>query len=108
MRAWRGILSVGDGRADAAPACCLTVGLGVASLVAENGSRCDVRADVEQHHEIVAVAGIAPSEMERRRRGGKSAARAPEGLVFLPPFATVNLRSSRPLSPRRERAARKA
>jgi len=93
----RGILSVRDGGADAAPACRLAVRLGVVALVAENGPRRDVRADVEQDLEIAAVAGLAPGEMERQRQaieiglqvdlGGKPAARATEGLALLPPFA---------------------
>ena len=92
-----GVLAVRDGGADAAPARCLAVGLGVVTLVAENGSRRDVRAGVEQDLEIAAIAGLAAGEVEGQRQaieiglqvvlGGKPAARAPEGLVLLPPFA---------------------
>jgi len=92
-----GILAVRNGGADAAPARRLAVRRGIVTLVAENGSRRDVGADIEQDREIAAVAGLAAGEMEGQRHaveiglqvdfGGKPAARAPEGLVFLPPFA---------------------
>jgi hypothetical protein len=92
-----GVLSVRDGGADAAPARCLAVGLGVVAFVAENRSRRDVGADVEQDLKIAAVTGLAAGQMEDQRQaveigfqvdlGGKPAARAPEGLALLPPFA---------------------
>jgi hypothetical protein len=92
-----GILAVGDGGAYAAPARCLAVGLGVVTFVAENSSRRDVGADVEQDLKVAAVAGFPAGEMEGQRQAieiglqvdfaGKPAARAPESLVFLPPFA---------------------
>ena len=82
---------------DAAPACCLAVCLGVVAFVAEHGPGRDVGADVEQDFKIAAVAGLTAGEMEGQRQsveiglqvdfGGKPAARATEGLVFLPPFA---------------------
>jgi len=91
-----GAVAVRNGRADAAPARRLSVDLGVVALVAENGPRCDVRADVEQDFEIAAVAGLAPGQMERQRQAveiglqvdfaGKPAARAAEGLALRPPL----------------------
>ena len=92
-----GVLAVGDDRADAAAARRLAVGLGIVALVAEHRPGRDVRADVEQECEIAAVAGLAAGQMEGQRQtveigfqmdfGGKSAARAAEGLALLPPFA---------------------
>jgi len=92
-----GVLAVGDDGADAAAARRLPVGLGIVALVAENGARRDVRADVEQECEIAAVAGLAAGQMESQRQTveigfqvdfrRKSAARAAEGLALLPPFA---------------------
>ena len=91
------ILAVRDGGADAAPARRLSVGLGVVTLIAENRSRGDVRADVEQDLEVAAVAGLATGQVEGQRQtveielqvdfAGKPAARATESLPFLPPFA---------------------
>jgi hypothetical protein len=91
------ILAVRDGGADAAPARRLSVGLGVVTLIAENRSRGNVRADVEQDLEIAAVAGLAAGQVEGQRQtveielqvdfAGKPAARATESLPFLPPFA---------------------
>ena len=91
------ILAVGDGGADAASARCLAVRLGVVTLVTEHRARRDVGANVEQDLEVAAVAGLAAGQMEGQRQAveiglqvdfaGKSAARAPEGLTLLPPFA---------------------
>jgi len=74
-----------------------SVGPGVVAFVAENRPRRDVGTDVEQDREIAAVAGLAAGQVEGQRQaveiglqmdlGGKTAARAPEGLAFLPPFA---------------------
>jgi hypothetical protein len=61
------ILAVRDGGADAAPARRLSVGLGVVTLIAENRSRGDVRADVEQDLEVAAVAGLATGQVEGQR-----------------------------------------
>src|SRR6202162_4489823 len=92
-----GVLAVGDDGADAATARRRSVGLGIVALVAKHGPGRDVRADVEQDREIAAVAGLAAGQMESQRQaveigfqvyfGGKSAARASEGLALLPPFA---------------------
>ena len=92
-----GAFAVGDDRADAAAARRLSVGLGVVPLVADNGPGADVRADVEQERESAAVADLTAGQVEGQRQaveialqvdfGGKPAARAPEGLVLLPPFA---------------------
>jgi hypothetical protein len=91
------IVAVRDGGADAASARRLSVCLGIVTLVAEHRSRGDVRPDVEQGFEIAAVAGLAAGQMEGQRQAveiglqvdfaGKPAARAPESLVLLPPFA---------------------
>ncbi len=91
------ILAVRNGGADAALARRLAVGPGVVTLVAEHRPGGDVRPDVEQDLEIAAVAGLAAGQMERQRQavevglqvdlGRKPAARTPEGLVVLPPFA---------------------
>ena len=92
-----GILTVRDDRADAAPARRRAVALGVISLVGEHGAGRDIRPDVEQDLEMAAVAGFAASQLEGQRQafeiglqvdfGGKSTARAAEGLTVLPPFA---------------------
>src|ERR1700686_4108796 len=91
------VLAVRDGGADAAPARCLAVGPGVVTFIAEHRPRRDVGTDVEQDLKIAAVAGLAAGEMERQRQaveigfqvdfGGKPAARPPERLALLPPFA---------------------
>ena len=91
------VLAVRNGGANATSARCLAVGFGVVTLITQNGPRRDVGADVEQDHEIAAVAGLATGEMERQRQAveigfqvdfaGKPAARAAEGLALLPPFA---------------------
>jgi hypothetical protein len=54
-----GVLSVRDDGTDAASPRRLSVGLGVVTLVAENGPGRDVRPDVEQDLEVAAVAGLA-------------------------------------------------
>jgi hypothetical protein len=92
-----GILAVRNGGADAAPAGCRSVGLGVVPFVAEHRPGRDVGTDVEQDFEIATVAGLAAGQVEGQGQaveiglqvdfGGKPAARAPEGLGFLPPFA---------------------
>ncbi len=86
-----------DCRANAAAAGRVTVGFGVVALVAENGARGDIRADVEQDLEIPAVAGFPAGQVKRQGQpleiglqvdfGRKAAARAPERLTLLPPFA---------------------
>ena len=92
-----GIVAVRDGGADAAATRRPSVGLGVVPFVAEHRSRGDVRADIEQEFKIAAVAGLATGQVEGDRQaieiglqvdlGGKSAARAPKSMAFLPPFA---------------------
>src|SRR5258708_5834504 len=52
------ILAVRNGRTDAAPARCRSVGLGVVPFVAEHRPGGDVGTDVEQDFEIAAVAGL--------------------------------------------------
>ena len=44
------------------------VGLGVIAFVADHGARRDVRADVEKHPEITAVAGLATGQVEGDRQ----------------------------------------
>lgn len=89
-------VAVRDYRADAALARGLAIGFAVVALVADDGARRYVGADVEQDREISAVAGFATGQVEGQGQaaeigfqvdfGRKAAARAPEGLAILPPF----------------------
>ena len=62
------VLAVRNGGADAAPARCLAVGLGVVTFVTEHRAWRDIGTDVEEDFEIAAVAGLAAGEMEGQRQ----------------------------------------
>ena len=82
---------------DATLARCLTVGLGIITLVANHRSRCDVRTSIGQNFELRTVAGLVPGQVEIERQAllialdvdlrPELATRTPEGLAFLPLFA---------------------
>src|ERR687894_568872 len=92
-----GIAPAGDGRADAALAGRLAVGLGVAALAGRHRPRRDVGADAEQGLELAGVAGLAAGEVGVERQalgvalqvdlGPEPAARAAERPALPPPFA---------------------
>lgn len=75
----------------------LSVGLRVVAFVGKRRPRRNVWADIEQRLEIAAVAGLAAGQMEGDWQAveiglemdfcREAAARTPERLVFLPPFA---------------------
>ena len=88
---------VRDHRRDFARSRRVAVGLAGVAFVADDGARFYVGADVEQGFEVAGVRGLAAGQIEGddRARGvrfrvdfrGEAAARAPERLSFLPPFA---------------------
>jgi len=92
-----GVFATRDDRCDAARACCRPVGLAVVALVRYRDARADVGPDIERRLELCAVAGLTPGQMEVERVaveiglevdfGRETAARAPERLAMLPPFA---------------------
>jgi hypothetical protein len=67
------------------------------AFVADDGARLDVGSDVEQGFEVTRVGGFAAGQVEADDVaggvrfcvdfGGEAAARTPERLAFLPPFA---------------------
>jgi len=73
------------------------VGLAGVAFVADDGARLNVGSDVEQGFEMTPVGGFAPRQVEgddvaggvrfRVDFRGEAATRAPERLLFLPPFA---------------------
>ncbi len=92
-----GGLPVWDRRANAPVARRLAIAFGVVAFVGERRARCDVRADIEERFEVSAITRLAARqmkgdgkpieiglEMDFRR---EAAARTPEGLIVLPPFA---------------------
>jgi hypothetical protein len=91
------VAPIRDHRADAALACCLPVRLGIVALVGQRGARGDVRANIEQDLELLAVADFAAGQVNRERLavevglqvdlGRKATARAAESLLVLPPLA---------------------
>lgn len=82
---------------DPAPACGVAVCLAGVAFIADDGAWLRVRADVEQGVEMARVGGLAAGQVEGddRARGvrfrvdfrGEAAARTPERLTILPPFA---------------------
>ena len=84
-------------RRDAALSGNRAVGLAVITLVADGGARVDVGTEAEKHRKLRRVALLAAGEIEGEIAaievglqvdfGGEPAARAPECLIFLPPFA---------------------
>jgi hypothetical protein len=97
LRLGGGISAIRNNGADAALARCLAASLAVVTLVADHSPGRDVRAEVEQRLEIAVVAGLAAGQVEGQGQaveiafqvdlGGKPAARAPECLALVPPFA---------------------
>jgi hypothetical protein len=70
--------------------------LGVVALIGHSGTRRDIGTDVERGGQLCAIADLAASQMEGDWQAieigfevdfaGKSAARTPERLIFLPSF----------------------
>jgi hypothetical protein len=91
------VLAVGNRRTDAAPARCLAVGLGVVPLSPSTAlgvmsgpisSRMSkLRLSLASPPVRWKASGNPSKSVLQVDFGGKPAARAPEGLVFLPPFA---------------------
>jgi len=88
---------VRDDRSDAARPRRFAIGLAGIALVADDGARLNVGADVEQNVEMLRVGGLAARQVEgddiaggvrfRVDFRGEAAARASERRAFLPPFA---------------------
>ena len=86
-----------DDRSDAARSCRLAIGLAGVAFVADGGAGLNVRSDVEQGLEATRVGGFAAGQVEGDDVAGsvrfcmdfrgEAAARTPERLAFLPPFA---------------------
>lgn len=86
-----------DDRGDGACACGGTIGKAVIAFVRDRDTRLNVRSDIERRFELRGVADVATRQMEVERiaaeigfevdLGPKAAARAPERLMALPPFA---------------------
>jgi hypothetical protein len=89
--------AVRNGRADAAGAGSLSVGLGVIALVAYRSTGRDVRPDVEQRLELRTVAGLPTGQAKAQRiaspvglevdLGREPATGAAQRVSALPPFA---------------------
>ena len=88
---------VRDYWSDAALPCGVPIGLAGVAFVADDSARANVGPDVEQGFEVTPVEGFAAGQIKGddvaggvrfcvNFRGG-AAARAPERLAFLPPFA---------------------
>lgn len=88
---------VGDDGSDAARSCGVPVGLAGVAFVADDGAGLNVGPDIEQGFEVTPVEGFAAGQVEGddvpggvrfcMDLRGEAAARAPERLAFLPPFA---------------------
>ena len=86
-----------DDRADAARARRRAVGAAVVSLVGQRSPRRDVGSDVERGLELRAVAGLSAGQMKADGQAvevglevdlaREPAARTPQRLISLPPFA---------------------
>ena len=86
-----------DDRSDAALPRRFAIGLAGVALVADDGARLNVGADVEQNVEMPRVGGLTARQVEgddvaggvrfRVDFRGEAAALASERLAFLPPFA---------------------
>ena len=84
-------------RSDAALPRCVPVGLAGIAFVADDGAGLNVRSDVEESVEVARVGSFAAGQVEGDDvaggvrfcvdLGGEAAARAPERLLLLPPFA---------------------
>ena len=88
---------VGNDGSDAALPRCVPVGLAGVAFVADDGAGLNVGPDVEQGFEVTPVEGFAAGQVEGDdvpggvRFGvdlrGETATRAPQRLLFWPPFA---------------------
>ncbi len=88
---------VRDDRRDAARPCRLAVGLAGVAFVADGGARLNVGPDVEQGFEVTPVGSFSAGQIEGDDVAGgvrfcvdfrsEAAARTPERLPVLPPFA---------------------
>ena len=92
---------------DAALPRCVPVGLAGVAFVADDGAWLNVGSDVEQGLEVTPIGGFAAGQVEGDDvaggvrfcvdLGGEAAARAPERLSFLPPFAPAAETCARPM-----------
>ena len=88
---------MGNDGSDAALSCGFAIGLAGIAFVADDRTRLNVGADVEQDVEMTCVGGFAASQVEADdvpggvrfcvNFRGEAAARATKRLPFLPPFA---------------------
>ena len=88
---------MGNDRSYAARPRRLTIGLAGVAFVADDGAGLNVGPDIEQGFEVTTVEGFAAGQVEGddvpggvrfcMDLRGEAAARAPERLAFLPPFA---------------------
>ena len=88
---------VRDDRRDAARSRGVPIGLAGVAFVADDGAGLNVGPDIEQGFEVTPVEGFAAGQVEGDDIPGgvrfcvdfrgEAAARAPERLAFLPPFA---------------------
>ena len=88
---------MGDDGSDAARSRGVPVGLAGVAFVADDGAGLNVGSDIEQGFEVTPVEGFAAGQVEGDDIPGgvrlcvdfrgEAAARAPERLAFLPPFA---------------------
>src|SRR5258708_33426909 len=88
---------VGDDGSDAARSRGVPIGLAGVAFVADDGAGLNVGPDVEQGLEVTPVGGFAAGQVEGDDvpggvrscvdLRGEAATRAPERLLFLPPFA---------------------
>ena len=86
-----------DDRSDAARSRGVSVGLAGVAFVADDRAGLNVGSDVEQGLEVTPIGGFAAGQVEGDDVAGgvrfcvdfrgEAAARAPERLAFLPPFA---------------------
>ena len=92
-----GVGFVRNDRGNVAFSCGFSVGLAVVSLVANGGPRVSVGSEIEQDREMRRITLFAAGQIEgeimtieiglQMDLGRETAARAPERLMFLPPFA---------------------
>ena len=88
---------VGDDGSDAALPRGVPIGLAGVAFVADDGAGLNIGPDIEQGFEVTPVEGFAAGQVEGDDVAGgvrfcvdfrgEAAARAPESLAFLPPFA---------------------
>jgi hypothetical protein len=88
---------VGNDGSDAARPRCVPVGLAGVAFVADDDARLNIGPDAEQGFEVTPVEGFAASQIKGDDVAGgvrfcvdfrgEAAARAPERVAFLPPFA---------------------